>query len=302
MQMPQTASPDLTPDDKTLIREYWLAYDPLRSKMQAEIQDLAKAIPDFAPIVAAMTPQQMADEEKRGRELEKKAFVDGDWNPFLQNLQTQGATYAQMGVAFSAWYRLMSGFRPIIVRHLEPMARQSPAAFERVTRGMNLFVDFVMGAIGDSYLHAKQGIIQQQQSAIRELSTPVLQVRERLLIIPLVGVVDTHRARHLTESMLRAIRDRRARAVVIDITGVPIVDSKVANHLVQACEAARLMGARVILSGLSAEIAQALVTIGAELTGVPTVADLQSGLEEAEHLLGYRTVKGAETEGGEVAV
>src|SRR5207248_5701002 len=104
--------------------------------------------------------------------------------------------------------------------------------------------------------------LRATQEAIRELSTPVLQVRERLLILPIIGVIDTQRARQLTEQLLRSIRANRAKVVVIDITGVPVVDTPVANHLVQTVEASRLMGATVIITGLSAEIARTLVTLG----------------------------------------
>jgi rsbT co-antagonist protein RsbR len=121
----------------------------------------------------------------------------------------------------------------------------------------------------------------------------VLQVREQLLILPIVGMIDALRARQLTEGLLRAIRDNRARVVVIDITGVPAVDSAVANHLVQTVDASRLMGATVIVTGLSPEIAQTLVTIGVDLTKMNTVGDLQGGIEEAERLLGYQVIKTA---------
>src|SRR5229473_2550145 len=94
-------------------------------------------------------------------------------------------------------------------------------------------------------------IIRQQQEAIRELSTPVLQVRERLLILPIIGVIDPQRARQLTEQLLRGIRTNRAKVVVIDITGVAAMDVTVANHLVQTVEASRLLGATVIVTGLS---------------------------------------------------
>ena len=131
-------------------------------------------------------------------------------------------------------------------------------------------------------------IIRQQQEAIRELSTPVLQVRERLLILPIIGVIDSQRARQLTEQLLRGIRTNRAKVVVIDITGVAAMDATVANHLVQTVEASRLLGAVVIVTGLSPEIAQTLVTIGVELGKMNTVGDLQGGIEEAERLLGYK--------------
>ena len=139
----------------------------------------------------------------------------------------------------------------------------------------------------------RERIIRQQQEAIRELSTPVLQVRERLLILPIIGVLDGQRARQLTEQLLRGIRTNRARVVVIDITGVPAIDSTVANHLVQTVDASRLMGASVIITGLSSEIAQTLVTLGVDLGKVNAVGDLQGGIEEAERLLGYTVISGA---------
>src|SRR6185503_10540629 len=101
----------------------------------------------------------------------------------------------------------------------------------------------------------------------------------------------TQRARQVTQALLNSIRANRAKAVVMDITGVPIVDSKVANHLVQTVEAARLMGATVIVTGVSPEIAQTLVALGAELPNVKTFGDLQGGIEEGDSLLGIRTVR-----------
>jgi len=135
----------------------------------------------------------------------------------------------------------------------------------------------------------REKVVRQQQ-AIRELSTPVLQLRAGELILPIIGMIDTQRARQITEALLRAIRANRARVVVMDITGVPAVDSKVANHLLQTVQAARLMGAAVIVTGLSAEVAQTLVTIGVDLSSMNTLSDLQSGIEEADRLVGYRVI------------
>ena len=137
-------------------------------------------------------------------------------------------------------------------------------------------------------MQERERVIRQQQEAIRELSTPVLQVRERLLILPIIGVIDPQRARQLTEQLLHGIRTTRAKVVVIDITGVAAMDATVANHIVQTVEASRLLGATVIVTGLSPEIAQTLVTIGVDLGKMNTVGDLQGGIEQAERLLGYR--------------
>src|SRR5438093_1120260 len=102
-----------------------------------------------------------------------------------------------------------------------------------------------------------------------------------------IGGIESLRARQLTAQLLRGIRANRAKVVVVDITGVPSVDATVANHLVQTVDASRLMGANVIVTGLSSEIAQTLVTIGVDLSKINAVGDLQGGIEEAERLLGY---------------
>jgi rsbT co-antagonist protein RsbR len=140
------------------------------------------------------------------------------------------------------------------------------------------------------FVQQRERVIREQQEAIRELSTPVLQVRERLLILPIIGLIDPQRARQLTEQLLRGIRTNRAKVVVIDITGVAALDASIANHLVQTVDAARLLGATVIVTGLSPEIAQTLVNIGVDLGRMSTVGDLQGGIEEAERLLGYTVV------------
>jgi rsbT co-antagonist protein RsbR len=153
----------------------------------------------------------------------------------------------------------------------------------------------IANTVGVSFVQERERVIRQQQEAIRELSTPVLQVRERLLILPIIGVIDAQRARQLTEQLLRGIRQNRAKVVVVDITGVPTIDSTVANHLVQTVEASRLMGAGVIITGLSSEIAQTLVTIGVDLSKMNAVGDLQGGIEEAERLLGYKVIMSVES-------
>jgi rsbT co-antagonist protein RsbR len=163
-----------------------------------------------------------------------------------------------------------------------------PDEFNRVLDVYEPAANRIANTVAINFVQERERVIRQQQEAIRELSTPVLQVRERLLILPIIGVLDGQRARQLTEQLLRGIRANRARVVVIDITGVPTIDSTVANHLVQTVDASRLMGASVIITGLSPEIAQTLVTLGVDLSKVNAVGDLQGGIEEAERLLGYQ--------------
>jgi len=130
-----------------------------------------------------------------------------------------------------------------------------------------------------------EAAIKAQQEAIRALSTPVLPIAPGMMIVPMIGSMDGARARQLTEQLLRSIRSHRAKVVVVDVTGVATLDTAVANHLIQAAEASRLLGARVILTGISADIAHTLATLGVDLRKLKTMGDLQSGIEEGQRLL-----------------
>ena len=124
------------------------------------------------------------------------------------------------------------------------------------------------------------------EAVIEELSTPVLQAQEGLLVVPLIGRVDGPRATQLRNQLLNVVHAQRARAVVIDLTGVPKIERETADGLIRAVEAVQLLGAKVILAGISAIIADTLVGIGARFGRIKTTADLQSALEEAKNLLG----------------
>jgi rsbT co-antagonist protein RsbR len=177
--------------------------------------------------------------------------------------------------------------RDVLARSLFEKYQQDFDLLNRVLDAYEPAANRIANTVAVSFVQERERIIRQQQDSIRELSTPVLPVRERLLILPIIGVLDTERARQLTEQLLNGIRTHRARVVVIDVTGAPEVDEAVANHLVMTVDASRLMGASVIITGLSPKIAQTLVTIGVDLSKMNTIGDLQGGLEEAERMLGY---------------
>jgi rsbT co-antagonist protein RsbR len=189
--------------------------------------------------------------------------------------------------------------RDVLARSLFEKYQGNFALLNRVLDAYEPAANRIANTVAVSFVDERERVIRQQQDAIRELSTPVLPVRERLLILPIIGVLDRERARQLTEQLLTGIRTHRAKVVVIDITGVADVDETVANHLVQTVDASRLMGANVIITGLSPEIAQTLVTIGVDLSKMNTIGDLQGGLEEAERLLGYMVVTQEHSNGGQ---
>jgi rsbT co-antagonist protein RsbR len=178
--------------------------------------------------------------------------------------------------------------RDVLARSLFAQYGQDENTLTRILNAYEPAANKIANTVAVGFVQESEHIIRQQQEAIGKLSTPVLPVRERLLILPIVGIIDPQRAHQLTEQLLRGIRNNRAKVVVMDLTGVPEVDAAVANHLVQTVEAARLVGADVIVTGVAPEIAQTLVTIGVDLSKMRTIGDLQGGIEEAERLLGYR--------------
>ena len=184
--------------------------------------------------------------------------------------------------------------RDVLARSLFAKYHGDVAVLNRVLDVYEPAANRIAITVAVGFVQQRERVIREQQEAIRLLSTPVLQVRERLLILPMIGLIDPQRARQLTEQLLRGIRANRAKVVVIDVTGVAALDASVANHLVQTVDAARLLGATVIVTGLSPEIAQTLVNIGVDLARMTTVGDLQGGIEEAERLLGYKVIPYAE--------
>lgn len=279
------------PSDLEGLRDFWQVYDAHYEEFVNDTMTLLAGDPDFGPVLGTMTKQQQDEENRQSRERMRRAIIDGEWEPYFTELRSQGATYAQMGVSFGGWFRILGIFRPRLTKLLIDAFKEMPDRLRSAIGAMDEFIDSAMAVIGEEYLRAKEEIISRHQEAIRELSTPVLQVRDELLLLPVVGVIDSTRARQMTDHLLQAIRAKRAKVIVIDITGVAAVDSMVANHLVQAVEAARLLGAHAILTGLSAEVAQTIVRIGVDLGKVRTTGSLQDGIVEANRMLGYTVVR-----------
>jgi rsbT co-antagonist protein RsbR len=129
---------------------------------------------------------------------------------------------------------------------------------------------------------------------IDELSTPVIELWDHLLMLPIIGSIDSERANQITESLLQAVLDRQATVAVLDVTGVPIIDTDVATHLLKTVRAAQMMGAEVIITGFSADAARTLTQLGVDLSSVRTSGALKQGVAQALATIGYRVSKTAE--------
>src|SRR4051812_22154404 len=261
----------------------------LRQEWAVRIQD--------AHLLLAMTAQEISAETTSVYDNYVEVLETGSVGALQHYARDLSERIIPRGVETHEVVGIVLLLRDVLARSLFEKYQPDLRLLNRVLDAYEPAANRIANTVAVSFVDERERIIRQQQDSIRELSTPVLRVRERLLILPIIGVLDQQRARQLTEQLLTGIRLHRARVVVIDITGVPDVDETVANHLVQTVDASRLMGASVIITVLSPEIAQTLVTIGVDLSRMDTIGDLQGGLEEAERLLGFSVTRDSEAAG-----
>jgi rsbT co-antagonist protein RsbR len=280
----QLAAPPVVESTALLLRELVAHLRQNRTQLREE---WARRITE-AKLLTAMSKEEIFAEATAVYDNYLEALETGS----IEALETYARNLSERiiprGVETHEVVGIVLLLRDVLARSLFAKYREDFNLLHRVLDAYEPAANRIANTVAVGFVQERERIIRQQQEAIRELSTPVLPVRERLLILPIIGIIDPQRARQLTEQLLHGIRINRAKVVVMDITGVPAMDVTVANHLVQTVEAARLLGATVIVTGLSPEIAQTLVTIGVDLGKMNTVGDLQGGIEEAERLLGYK--------------
>lgn len=155
-------------------------------------------------------------------------------------------------------------------------AEGRPLAFGAISRDMR-----EQRRAEQERLALQEQVIAAQRQALRELSTPLIPLADGIVAMPLIGSIDSARAQEIMETLLQGVADSHATTAIVDITGVPVVDTQVASALIQTAQAVRLLGARVIVTGIRPEIAQTLVGIGIDLRGIVTLSSLQTGIAYA---------------------
>jgi len=281
------APPQVTSESTaTILRELVTHLRENRTQLR---QEWAHRITE-AKLLTAMSADEIFTEATAVYDQYVEALETGTFEALQAYARNLSERIIPRGVETHEVVGIVLLLRDVLARSLFAKYQGDFGKLNRILDAYEPAANRIANTVAVGFVQERERIIREQQEAIRELSTPVLQVRERLLILPIIGVIDPQRARQLTEQLLRGIRTNRAKVVVIDITGVAAMDSQIANHLVQTVEASRLLGATVIVTGLSPEIAQTLVNIGVDLGKMNTVGDLQGGIEGAERLLGYKVV------------
>ncbi len=189
----------------------------------------------------------------------------------------------------------MQVFRRVLTEYILSQSDQIDSNyFSKVLREVDDWVDPVINRLVNEFSGSWENIVSLQRVALQELSAPLIPVMDNITIMPLIGTIDTERAKFIMENLLDGVIKHNAEVVLIDITGVPVVDTMVAHHIIQAAEAVRLIGSRCILVGIRPEIAQTIVNLGIDLGKFPTKSSLRKGFQTALELTN-RTIEEAQT-------
>lgn len=226
------------------------------------------------------------------------ALPDESWEPapdgtlsiLLHDISTQRA---KQGFKPTDLALYLVSLKRVLLRGLLGDDAQSPVvpgALLPVIERVENVIDRLILLLYEAYVETRERIIAQQSLSLLELSTPVVRLWDRMVMVPLIGVVDTLRARQTTERLLEAIAKYEATVAILDVTGVPVLDTSVAGHLMKTIAAAQMLGARVVMTGISPDGAQTLIKLGVNFSEVATRATLRAGIAEGLLMVGKRIV------------
>jgi len=266
------------------------------------VKELARRAKDGAGVAYAATPvEQLQMRMNLVFDAVYRSVAQADATMMEEFVAASVRQRVQERYAMQEIQVFLSILHDLILDLLATGYEDEPALYRTSIRQAEEIVHRARQKAFEVYLHTFEEQMEAQQRALAELSTPVIKVYENVLVLPLVGAIDTERSHRIMEDLLIGITQHQAEMVIVDITGVPLVDTAVANHLLQTIKAARLLGTRSILVGIRGEVAQALVHLQVDLAGVVTRSNLQAGIEYALEQMGLEIAPRGEPLPAEVA-
>lgn len=217
---------------------------------------------------------------------EPDAITSSAWAPLLRNLGDLSASRAAKGDTAGDTSVFVLAMKKPLFGALQAELRSDADTLARALWWVTTLIDQFAQHTATTYQRTREDIIGRQQQELLELSTPVIKLWEGILAVPMIGTLDSNRTQLVMETLLQELVDTEARLAIIDITGVPTVDTLVAQHLLKTVTAIRLMGAECIISGIRPQIAQTIVHLGIDLEGIITKATLADALRVGMRMTG----------------
>lgn len=217
--------------------------------------------------------------------------VDSKNKEFTLKLSDFAEKVVQLGWPLTFVNEGLHKFTLIVINGMVEKGLVTPDNQVNLVNHLDKWATPINNEIVNIYTQTWERTVSMQKIALQELSAPLIPVLEGITVMPLIGTIDTERAKQIMENLLTGVVQHRSEVVLIDITGVPVVDTMVAHHIIQAAEAVRLVGAKCILCGIRPEIAQTIVNLGINLNEVITKNTLKKGIEVALELTSRKIVE-----------
>lgn len=264
----------LTGPDLDRIRTHGQAVIPRLDLFIEKFYDWMRTLPEFTQFFAS--PQKLATVQNLQRDYWTRFFQGRVDDDYFSRRQQVGETHARIGLPLQAYFAAMDVSLHLWTADI-PDHPADNETYESIVKLCHIDTAIVV----DTFSRRTSAIIRDQHEAMLEMSTPVTEVWEDVLMLPIVGMIDSRRAQDIMTAVLTKIGQTHARTLILDISGVAVMDTAVANHLIKISKASRLMGSVCIISGVSPAIAQTVVELGIDVGDVRTTATLRDALTAA---------------------
>ncbi len=268
----------VTEEDLELLLEYAKIVLPQLDEFVEQFYDWMKTQPEFDLYFSdPVTLQRVQNQQRQYWQDFFAAKID---ESYVHKRKSIGASHARVGLSLptyvSGMYRSLRIWTDVLYDHSLP--------HERYARSLKAITKLIMldtAIVVDTYMRQTHFIIAEQHDSLMQMSTPVTEVWNDILMLPIVGIIDSKRAQDIMTAVLHKIADTHSRSLILDISGVAVVDTAVANHLIKITKATRLMGCTCTISGVSPAIAQTIVELGINVGDIRTTATLKDALRDA---------------------
>lgn len=280
---------NVTNDDISLLASYYEIFKPEISRF---IDDFYTWMENKAFYREFFTKQNVLSRVKKAQLNHWHDLFSAEINDeYLEKRFIIGKRHAQINLPIDVYIAGMTYSQEWWVLFIDSTNLIADKDKVKLINVFNKFIFLDIGIVSVAYSDEMSDIIVKQSNSLSDLSTPTIQLWEQIIVLPIIGILDSKRALDMTDSMLNKIIETNSKVAILDIQGVPAVDSSVANHLIKITKACYLLGCECILSGISPNIAQTLVSIGVDLSGMTTKSNLRDAFKQALIKVDYKVTK-----------
>ena len=253
-------------------------FHELRSTL---VQQIAQAMQQALPMYARLPLDYIQERVGVSLNALEQDLVEKTQTQYQTFWHTMARQRAEEQTPINAILKVLRINTTTIIQTVKQHLHEHQTALIEFLEALHTLTESAIEGIYHGYADYHSAVMQQQSQTLQELSTPIIPIHEGILVVPLIGAIDSQRAMNMMEILLEGINSYQADVIILDITGVPVLDTGVANHLLHTARAVRLLGSQIVLVGIGAEIAQTIVQLGIDLQDITTRANLQAGVEYA---------------------